>query len=83
MHLFSKGTLSGSTFDADLDAAIGEEELFGHHAVLFAPDAGGLADRTFLIIDLNDLGGYQAGSDLVIELVDGVHLHGLDESNFV
>jgi hypothetical protein len=77
------GTLSQSTFDADLEAAIGGPELHRRAAVLFAPDSGTYAGVTFLIIESNGDSGYQAGGDLAIRLDDAVHLGSLDASDFV
>ncbi len=60
---------SGSNFDSELTAAIGSS-LGAHHAELFIPDSGSLSGKTFLIIDLNGVTGYQSGADLVIHLIN-------------
>jgi Ca2+-binding RTX toxin-like protein len=65
------GTLSTATFDTDLASAIGAAQLHVGDAVVFTPDAGTLAGRTFLIVDANGTAGYQASQDYVIEL--GAH----------
>jgi len=63
------GALNQASFDADLAAAIGSGQLAAGHAVEFTADSGDESGHTFLIIDGNGAAGYQAGSDLVIELV--------------
>lgn len=78
----SKGHLDSSTFDADLAARIDAGRLGAKHAVLFNPDSGNQAGFTFLVIDMNNTAGYQAGQDLVMALVDASHLHNLSEDNF-
>ena len=52
-----------------------------HDAVLFTPNAGGLAGHTFLIVDANGTAGYQAGADYVID-VTGI-TGTLGHSNFI
>jgi Ca2+-binding RTX toxin-like protein len=79
--LVSSGKLSTAHFDAQLKAAVGAAQLAAHHAVVFVPDSGTLADNVFLVVDMNGVAGYQSGKDLVI------HLDGGDDSltigNFV
>jgi Ca2+-binding RTX toxin-like protein len=77
------GSLSGASFDADLAAAIGNNQMDAHHAVLFTPDAGDLAGHIFLVIDQNGNSGYQAGKDHVVELQNAQHLNDLGEEDFV
>lgn len=60
-------TLSEATFDADLEAAIGNAQLARDHAVLFVANGGDLAGHQFIIVDANSHAGYQAGKDFVIE----------------
>ncbi|HEY2070773.1 MAG TPA: calcium-binding protein [Rhizomicrobium sp.] len=79
----SGGTLSAATFDSDLAAAIGSGQLATHHAVLFTANAGSYAGDTFLIIDANNVAGYQAGQDFVIRLDQGAHLTSLTTANFI
>lgn len=76
------GTLSLANFDSDLAAAVDSSHLAQQHAVLFKPDAGNQAGRTFLVIDANDTAGYQAGADYVIWLHQGVNLAMLSAANF-
>jgi len=64
----TSGTLSTSTFDANLASAISSSHLGAHHAVLFTPTSGTLSGVTFLIVDLNGVAGYQSGHDLVIRM---------------
>ena len=53
------------------------------HAVLFKPDSGTLHGKTFLIVDVNGVAGYQAGADLVIQLVTPAHLTSIDAGDFI
>jgi Ca2+-binding RTX toxin-like protein len=76
------GALSTASFDADLAAAIGADELAGQQAVLFTPDEGSLAGLTFLIVDANNSNGYQPGQDLVMQ-IDGEALDDLSSGAFV
>ena len=56
-----------ASFDADL--ALGVNAVLGAgQAMLFTPDQGDLAGRTFLVVDGNDTAGYQPGQDYVIAL---------------
>ena len=64
----TSGSLSTSTFDANLTSAISSSRLGAHHAVLFTPNGGTLKGQTFLVVDLNGTAGYQAGQDLVIRM---------------
>jgi Ca2+-binding RTX toxin-like protein len=65
------GALSTASFDADL--ASGLDGLLGAgQAALFTASAGSLSGHVFAVIDANGIAGYQAGQDLVIELVAAV-----------
>jgi Ca2+-binding RTX toxin-like protein len=77
------GRLRTDTFDADLADAVGAAELAERHAVLFTPDAGGLAGHTYLVVDANGTAGYQVNKDYVVELVDAEHLGALGTSDFI
>jgi hypothetical protein len=76
------GSLSASTFNADLTADLGPSQLAADHAVLFTANAGTYAGDTFLVIDMNGQAGYQAGQDIVIELNNATHLSSLSAGNF-
>jgi hypothetical protein len=65
------GTLDNANFDSDLASDIGAAQLHAGDAVLFEPDSGDLAVHQFLIVDGNGVAGYQAGSDLVIDITNG------------
>jgi hypothetical protein len=67
----TSGSLSLSSFDADLAASIGADAMGAGEAVLFAPDEGGFAGRIFLIADANGEAGYQAGEDYVWQVFLG------------
>ena len=75
------GTLRAAHFNSDLSAAVAG--LGAHHAVLFTPDTGNLAGKTFLIVDVNGTTGYQAGGDLVIQLSHAVNLASLGTEDFI
>jgi Ca2+-binding RTX toxin-like protein len=60
------GGLSLASFDTDLAAAMGG--LGAGQAAWFAPDAGDLAGKIFLVVDANGVPGYQAGQDFVIAI---------------
>jgi hypothetical protein len=78
----ASGALSAGTFDADLATAVNAGHLAASHAVLFAPDSGGLATHTFLIVDANGIAGYQVGEDYVFDVTGGAFA-GLSTSDFV
>jgi hypothetical protein len=65
----TSGALNTASFDTDLAAAVGAGQLAANHAVEFTPTSGDYTGDTFLIVDLNGTAGYQAGHDLVIEIV--------------
>ncbi|MGH6871065.1 MAG: beta strand repeat-containing protein, partial [Rhizomicrobium sp.] len=75
------GALTKANFDSDLAADISAGKLAGHHAVLFTPSSGDYGSGTFLIVDENGTPGYQAGADLVIEVI-GSGYTGLTTSTF-
>ncbi|HXM00436.1 MAG TPA: bluetail domain-containing putative surface protein, partial [Rhizomicrobium sp.] len=77
------GSLSATSFNTDLAAAINSAHLAAGHAVLFTASAGSLSGDTFLIVDANGTAGYQAGQDYVIELAGAAHLTSLSTGNFV
>ena len=78
----SGGSLSSTSIDSDLAAAIGSSQLASHHALLFTPSSGSLAGEHFLIVDANGTAGYQAGQDFVIDLHSG-NLASLGTADFV
>ena len=75
------GTLSTATFDSNLASAM-STKLKAHHAILFTPNAGTLSGHQFLVIDMNGVAGYQAGSDLVIGLASAMNLSKLALGTF-
>lgn len=62
------GTINAATFDADLASAL--TSLTPGSAVLLDPTGGDLnrPGRAFIVVDANDVQGYQAGEDFVFEL---------------
>ncbi len=79
----ASGTLDdGATFDATLAVAVNAGNLGANHAALFTPDAGTLAGNTYLIVDQNGVAGYQAGQDLVIQLVHTENIAALSTDSF-
>jgi VCBS repeat-containing protein len=61
------GFLSAASFDSDLAAAV-DDRLDPGGAMLFRPDAGTFAGRTFLLADADGDGAYVAGADFLIEI---------------
>jgi Ca2+-binding RTX toxin-like protein len=79
----ASGLLRKGNFDADLAAAVDAAHLAANHAVVFTPDAGNLAGKTILVVDLNGTAGYQSGEDLVVRLENTVNLASLGIEDFV
>jgi Ca2+-binding RTX toxin-like protein len=77
------GLLRKSAFDADLATAVDAAHLGAGNAVLFTPDDGRLAGKTFLVVDANATAGYQAGEDYVIQLANAVNLANLGIEDFI
>jgi hypothetical protein len=77
------GQLRGGHFDADLASAVDSAHLGADHAVLFTADAGNLAGKTFLVVDLNGVAGYQAGADIVVRLDNPQNLASIDAGDFI
>jgi Ca2+-binding RTX toxin-like protein len=65
------GRLSAATMETDLDAAL-DGLLGAGEAALFTPNAGDMAGRIFVVVDMDGVAGYDAGNDLLIELVNPV-----------
>jgi Ca2+-binding RTX toxin-like protein len=65
----NQGRLSNATFGSDMAAALNGVLGVGQ-AALFNPDSGDFAGRHFLVVDDNGIAGYQAGGDLVFEMVN-------------
>lgn len=62
------GRLDDATFDADLTNAVGGSLTSGS-ALFFNANDGNHAGQTFLLVDGNGIDGYQAGQDLVMQVV--------------
>ena len=62
------GFLGSATFDANIAAAV-NAALQPNSAVLFTPNSGTFAGRTFAVIDADGDGNYAAGADFLIEFV--------------
>ena len=80
-HSIVGGTLRSAHFASDMEAAV--DQLGNHHAVLFTPDHGNWAGRTFLLVDVNGVRGYQSGPDLIIELHLMTHAGQFGLDNFI
>jgi len=76
---------TGKMSDTNFDKYLGKEAsgLEAGHAMLVTGDSGNLAGHTYLVVDVNGAVGYQAGSDLVIELTGGTHLDNFSASNII
>ncbi|PSJ38530.1 calcium-binding protein [Allosphingosinicella deserti] len=68
----ASGALRTASFGSDLGKAV-NAALEGHSAVLFTPDSGDYAGRTFVVIDGDGNGTYQAVQDYVIEFAQPVY----------
>lgn len=79
----ASGNLATNNFDTKLAAAVGAGQLGAHHAVIFTPSTGNLAGRTFMVVDLNGVAGYQASADLVVELKTPVNIGSIDTGDFI
>jgi hypothetical protein len=77
------GALKKGRFDADMSAAVDSAHLAPHHAVIFVPNADNLAGKTFLVIDVNGVAGYQGGEDLVVQLFGAQNLGNLGTEDFI
>lgn len=62
------GALNEASFNTDLAAAV-DATLVANGAVLFNPDSGDHNGDTFLVVDADGNGAYQANLDFVIQLV--------------
>jgi hypothetical protein len=67
----SQGSLSSASFDSDLATAV-DAALDPNSALLFTPNAGTYSGQTFLIVDANGDGSYEADLDYVIHLTNPV-----------
>jgi VCBS repeat-containing protein len=76
------GTAGPSNFDFHMETSVGASQLAAHDAVLFTADHGGYAGHTYLVIDLNGTAGYQAGSDLVIDITGATNTGSFTLSTF-
>ena len=76
------GHLSKGSFISDLADAV-DGHLGKHHAVLFTPDSGNLSGKTFLVVDLNGVAGYQANADLVVQLTNAQHVGNIGVGDFI
>lgn len=79
----ASGALNDLTFDDDLAAALDATHLLSQHAVLFKPTTGDHAGQTFLVVDQDGIAGYTEGSDIVIQLINSVHMGNLGTEDFV
>jgi predicted extracellular nuclease/Ca2+-binding RTX toxin-like protein len=62
------GRLDDASFDIDLGNAV-RNSLTTGSAVFFNVNAGNHQGETFLLVDVNGIDGYQAGQDLVMQVV--------------
>ncbi|HEX8233222.1 MAG TPA: calcium-binding protein [Caulobacteraceae bacterium] len=77
------GTLDNDgSFDNQLEAKIDAAVLAQLHAVLYQPSGGDFAGVLFLIVDRNNLAGYQDGEDYVIRLDNAVNVGSADVTDF-
>ena len=67
----NSGTLSEASFDADLASAV-DASLAANGAVLFTASSGDDAGETFLVVDADGNGSYQANLDFVMQMLSPV-----------
>jgi Ca2+-binding RTX toxin-like protein len=77
-----QGSLSSGSFDADLAVAL-SSQLESSNAILFTASQGTFSGRSFLIVDADGDGTYQAGADYVFELVNSTGLAAADAGVFI
>ncbi|MGH6870647.1 MAG: choice-of-anchor tandem repeat GloVer-containing protein [Rhizomicrobium sp.] len=77
------GALSKSGFNQGLATALDAAHLAAGHAVLFAPGSGNLAGHLFLVVDANNVAGYQANRDYVFDIIGATNLASLSTHNFI
>jgi hypothetical protein len=80
--MVTQGVLWSKDFAADLTKALGPNQLHAHDAVLFSPSAGNFVGHTFLIVETAGVAGYEAGSDMVIELTGASNLSQFSIADF-
>jgi len=78
-------TLNIATLDADLAAILpGTNQLSPHRAVVIEAVAGTYTGSTFIVVDANGTAGYQAGEDLVLQILgNGFNPSSVDITDFV
>jgi hypothetical protein len=81
--MITEGALSSQAFAADLAKALGPSQLHANDAVLFSPNSGNLAGHAFLVVDMNGIAGYQAASDMVVELTGATNLSQFGMADFI
>jgi Ca2+-binding RTX toxin-like protein len=77
------GALSLATFGADLAAAVSPTNLSAGGALLFSPATGDFAGSSFIVVDANNIAGYQDGADIVVRLQAPTNLGQFGLSTFV
>jgi Ca2+-binding RTX toxin-like protein len=69
LHFEGSHPVSAATFQADLNAVVGADELTGQTPVVFTSDGtGDIKNQTFLIVDVNGDHQYETGTDYVIDI---------------
>jgi hypothetical protein len=76
------GSVNAATIDANIASILNATNLPAHEAVLLTPQSGNLQGHVFLVVDGNGTAGYQAGSDLVVELQGALHTGSIGTANF-
>ncbi len=77
------GALSLATFATDLATAVSPAQLSAGGALLFSPTTGDYAGSSFLVVDANNVAGYQDGFDIVVRLQAPTNLNQFGLSTFV
>lgn len=79
----TSGTLTQGNFNDDMETAMNASALGAQHAVLYTPDAGDFAGDTFLVIDKNNVAGFQSGKDFVVFFDHGSKLDSFGLEDFI
>ncbi len=78
----NQGTVNAASIDTDIAHILTSAKLSANSFVLLTPQSGNLQGHVFLVVDGNGTAGYQAGSDLVIELQNPLNINEMSPDNF-
>lgn len=76
-------TVNAVSIGTDLAGILGPTQLLSRHATMLFVTGGNLSGHTLLVVDGNNVSGFQAGGDYVFDMKDAVNLFNLTIDNFV